>query len=258
MNDWLPIPGYTGHCPGLKFNVGHSFTWAIMHSPKLARANVGHIVTLSENCNTRDTLDGGSGDTGSQHSTNPSTRPSCCQRATPLYKAMPPIHGGVSGYTGFIPGRKLKVGYNYRRIADDHYAPIEERREQIRKEQGGRSRRSQSLNRVESSSSRRTEIRNQAAAEDSTDHVRLPAININSAGSIPNPPPASSKVSTIDCIVEIIPIPGYTGTIPGLKSSNLSVGKSFSRFATEGIQALHKSLSQQKLHRTEKSVKFEK
>ncbi|XP_037092409.1 protein FAM166B-like [Pollicipes pollicipes] len=215
--DRRPIPGYTGHCPGLKFDVGHSYAWAVQHSPQqLPRTHVGHVVVSPR------ATDAGLVQSAPVDVVDRGREVTLVSNAP--YRPSPP-KGGIAGYTGFVPGGRFVVGTNYRKVADDCFSDLE-RRTAERHEREERERRSRSLGRL--SAGRRVRETGAAPAAALTNGAVSSALDAK-----------YSRYSAGRQDEEPVPIPGYGGFVPKARSSQMGVGKRFSRFADEGFHALH-------------------
>ncbi|XP_043237662.1 protein FAM166B-like isoform X1 [Amphibalanus amphitrite] len=216
-----PIPGYTGHCPGLKFDVGHSYAWLVQHRPQVSRTHVGHVTVTPR---------------GADLQSAPVDVVDRAREVTSVTRAPPkPMspRGGIAGYTGFVPGSRYVVGTNYRKACDDCFSDME-RRTAERREREEHARRSRSLGRA--SASRRA-VRETGAAAPA---APAPAL---SNGAVSSALDAKfSRYSAHSKDEEPLPIPGYSGFVPRARTSQMGVGKRFSRFADEGFHALHEQV----------------
>ncbi|XP_034236094.1 protein FAM166B-like [Thrips palmi] len=216
------IPGYTGHCPMLKFRFGKPYG-----------ANTKDILReLRERASP--------GSLGSQfrygephyptefplrrvHSEDPGHRahgdrvaPLGAQRARPF----------VLGYTGFIPGMTFRYGTSFGRAADAALALLQARTV----EQAARKAR---------------------AARDVQANPPPPQLSIRGRDVIPEAiaqPDAFSADRYKDSHISaaLPPIAGYTGHIPGLKGTEASLSQRYHTAVTRGLRQLEHELQLQR------------
>ncbi|XP_043207862.1 uncharacterized protein LOC122373647 isoform X1 [Amphibalanus amphitrite] len=224
--NWLPISGYTGHCPGLKYDVGHSFDWVVRHLREInSGPSYNHVVVTPHGHSVGDAGSGQGGPADVADSSAPGGH------LTPThYPAMP--RGSIAGYTGFIPGQHQQVGLNYHSASDAYFTDLE----------------------------RQASTRNQdrAASRVRSAGAGAQGINVRTAegpAATPTPtPPAAQPTADpagIDnkysryssthksATKEAIPIAGYGGFVPLARTTQIGVGKPFQQFANEGFSRMH-------------------
>ncbi|XP_053606776.1 ciliary microtubule inner protein 2B-like [Plodia interpunctella] len=198
------IPGYTGHCPMLKFRFGKCYgdntrqilreirSKGLFNKPLEYRKGDNYELDNMPRYNKpqRDVYDG-------------------LTNRQPAY---------MTGYTGYVPGMSFRYGKSYGRAADDCMTDFTERQRDLRRKADFNKTysRSKSAPKMETIHSR-DEIRR--------DLSRFREIN-------------KYKENTIS--PEFPPIAGYTGHIPRIKGSEASLSQRYHCAAKRGLELIKK------------------
>ncbi|CAH1367258.1 hypothetical protein MTP99_008509 [Tenebrio molitor] len=203
------IPGYTGHCPTLKFHYGRCYGTKTKEILKDIRTKKIFQDVHKENYRSQD------------YKTpvlEPITRSKGQFRDYGLdYKQRAPRY--ITGYTGFIPTLNFRYGKSYSRAADDsayEYETNKHRRLQMAQEEVDRMFRAKSAPRM-------TSIRSKDEVQQALDTY------------IEKRKFQEHKISP-----EYPPIAGYTGHIPRVKGNEESLSQRYNTVVKRGLTLLQK------------------
>ncbi|KAK3912131.1 Protein FAM166B [Frankliniella fusca] len=214
QNEDCLIPGYTGHCPMLKFRFGKPY-----------------------GANTRDILKelrerASPGSRGAHHRYGePHYLNEFPLRRVHSEEPQPPWQGReqqrarpfVLGYTGFVPGMTFRFGTSFGRAADAALALLEARSVQ----QAGRRARE---------------------ARDVQANPPPPQLSIRGRDVMPEAIAqpdallAEDRYNDSHISVALPPIAGYTGHIPGLKGTEASLSQRYHTAVTRGLRLLEQEM----------------
>ncbi|XP_047993474.1 protein FAM166B-like [Leguminivora glycinivorella] len=213
------IPGYTGHCPMLKFRYGKCYGDNTRQILREIKSNGLFNKPLEYR-------------RGDNYELDRMPRVDAPQRDA--YDGIGRTPAYMTGYTGYVPGMNFRYGKSYGRAADDCIADFEENQRVLR--------RRADLN--------RTHARSRSAPKMETVHSRDEIRrDLNRFREI-----NKYKENTIS--PEFPPIAGYTGHIPRIKGSEASLSQRYHCAAKRGLELIRLERDKRKeLHNADSNIK---